>query len=75
MYCYCNLGNALNSVFESMQVSVLIDNIEDIEENPETAQILCSFEDACKSYELTWAIREASERSRMAKKEASTSTA
>lgn len=27
-----------------LQVSVLIDNIEDIEENPETAQILCTFE-------------------------------
>ena len=27
-----------------LQVSVLIDNIEDIEEDPETAQILSSFE-------------------------------
>ena len=26
------------------EVSVLIDNIEDIEEDPETAQILCSYE-------------------------------
>lgn len=26
------------------EVSVLIDNIEDIEEDPETAQILCTFE-------------------------------
>ena len=49
------------------EVSVLIDNIEDIEEDPETAQILCTYEDACKSYELTWAIREASERSRAAR--------
>ncbi|KAI0690570.1 putative oxidoreductase C terminal-domain-containing protein [Cytidiella melzeri] len=46
------------------EVSVLVDNIEDIEEDPETATILCSFEDACKSYQLTWAIREASEKSR-----------
>ncbi|KAI0093915.1 putative oxidoreductase C terminal-domain-containing protein [Irpex rosettiformis] len=46
------------------EVSVLIDNIEDIEEDPDTARILCSFEDACKSYQLTWAIREASEKSR-----------
>ncbi|KAF7791305.1 hypothetical protein EIP86_002319 [Pleurotus ostreatoroseus] len=58
------------------EVSVLIDNIEDIEEDPETAQILCSYEDACKSYQLTWAIREASERSRkLVKKEVGTSTA
>jgi predicted dehydrogenase len=46
------------------EVSVLIDNIEDIEEDPETATILSSFEDACKTYELTWAIRQASERNR-----------
>ncbi|KAI0797984.1 putative oxidoreductase C terminal-domain-containing protein [Abortiporus biennis] len=46
------------------EISVWIDNIEDIEEDPETSHILCSFEDACKSYQLTWAIREASERSR-----------
>lgn len=64
------------------EVSVLVDNIEDIEEDPETAQILSSFEgasctsdpcrtafliqsglDAVKTYELTWAIREAAERS------------
>ncbi|GJE86922.1 Gfo/Idh/MocA family oxidoreductase [Phanerochaete sordida] len=50
------------------EVSVLIDNIEDIEEDPETAQILSSFEDAVKTYELTWAIREAAERSRAARK-------
>ena len=29
------------------EVSVLIDNIEDIEENPDTAQILSSFEGEC----------------------------
>jgi len=49
------------------EVSVLIDNIEvddDIEEDPDTANILSSFDDACKTYQLTWAIREASERSR-----------
>ncbi|KAI0341581.1 hypothetical protein BDW22DRAFT_249477 [Trametopsis cervina] len=46
------------------EVSVLIDNIEDIEEDPETSTILSSFEDACKTYQLTWAIREASEKSR-----------
>ncbi|KAI0046694.1 hypothetical protein FA95DRAFT_1493597 [Auriscalpium vulgare] len=46
------------------EVSNLIDVIEDIEEDPESACILSSFEDACKSYELTWAIRVASEKSR-----------
>ncbi|CAL1704541.1 unnamed protein product [Somion occarium] len=50
------------------EISVWIDNIEDIEEDPETAQILCTFDDACKSYELTWAIREASERTRNLKR-------
>ncbi|RDX56734.1 hypothetical protein K466DRAFT_582203 [Polyporus arcularius HHB13444] len=50
------------------EISVLIDNIEDIEEDPETAQILSSFEDACKTYELTWAIRLAAERNRELKK-------
>lgn len=29
-----------------VKVSVLIDNIEDIEEDPETAQILCTYEGA-----------------------------
>ncbi|KAH9946084.1 putative oxidoreductase C terminal-domain-containing protein [Epithele typhae] len=52
------------------EISVLIDNIEDIEEDPETAQILSTFEDACKTYELTWAIRLASERSRAERLEA-----
>lgn len=46
------------------EVSNLIDVIEDIEENDEEAGlILSSFEDACKTYEFTWAIRRASERS------------
>lgn len=49
------------------EISVLIDNIEDIEEDPETAQILSSFEDACKSYQLTWAIRQSSEAKRKSK--------
>lgn len=48
------------------EVSNWIDIIEDIEENPEAAQILSTYEDACKTYEFTWAIREASERSRAA---------
>lgn len=63
------------------EISVFIDNVEDIEENPETATMLSSYEgaisvtgsgldlmnlllDACKTYELTWAIRLASEKSR-----------
>ncbi|KAI0027690.1 putative oxidoreductase C terminal-domain-containing protein [Vararia minispora EC-137] len=46
------------------EVSNLIDVIEDIEEDPECDPILSSFEDACKTYELTWAIRLASEKSR-----------
>jgi hypothetical protein len=71
------------------QVSNWIDIIEDIEEDPEAAQILSSYEgafqvywslvhdltsfvaDACRTYELTWAIREASERSRAARLAAS----
>jgi len=46
------------------EISNLIDVVEDIEENPDNAMILSSYEDACKTYELTWAIRRASERSR-----------
>jgi len=49
------------------EVSNWIDIIEDIEEDPDAAQILSSYEDACRTYELTWAIREASECSRAAK--------
>ncbi|PIL24030.1 hypothetical protein GSI_13781 [Ganoderma sinense ZZ0214-1] len=52
------------------EISVLIDNIEDIEEDPETATILSTFEDACKTYELTWAIRLSAERNRQAKLDA-----
>ncbi|CAE6437052.1 hypothetical protein ACGC1H_004451 [Rhizoctonia solani] len=43
------------------EVSNLIDVIEHGEG---TAEILSTFEDACKTYEFTWAIRLASERSR-----------
>ena len=64
------------------EISVFIDNTEDIEEDPETATMLSSYEgmipmtrasqiiltlfpaDACRTYELTWAIRLASEKSR-----------
>ncbi|KAJ7774767.1 putative oxidoreductase C terminal-domain-containing protein [Mycena metata] len=53
------------------EVSNLIDVIEDIEDDPEAAQILSTYEDAVRTYELTWAIREASERSREAKLKAS----
>ncbi|KZT42091.1 NAD binding dehydrogenase [Sistotremastrum suecicum HHB10207 ss-3] len=49
------------------EVSNLIDVIEDIEEQTESL-ILSSYEDACKTYEFTWAIREASERTRAALK-------
>ncbi|KAG1832117.1 putative oxidoreductase C terminal-domain-containing protein [Suillus variegatus] len=57
------------------EVSNWIDIIEDIEEDPEAAQILSSYEDACRTYELTWAIREASERSRAARLAASKAAA
>ncbi|TFK76507.1 hypothetical protein BDN72DRAFT_240715 [Pluteus cervinus] len=46
------------------EISNFIDVIEDIEEDPESATILSNYEDAVKTYEFTWAIREASERSR-----------
>jgi predicted dehydrogenase len=49
------------------EVSNWLDVVEDIEDDPDAAQILSSFEDACRSYELTWAIREASERNRKAR--------
>ena len=48
------------------EVSNLIDVIEDIEDD-EGGLILSSFEDACKTYELTWAIRRASEISKKMK--------
>ncbi|KAG7098214.1 hypothetical protein E1B28_000182 [Marasmius oreades] len=46
------------------EISNFIDVVEDVEESPEAAVILSSYEDACRSYQLTWAIREATERSR-----------
>ncbi|KAJ8487223.1 hypothetical protein ONZ45_g14414 [Pleurotus djamor] len=49
------------------EISNLIDIVEDIEEESDAGQILSSYEDACRTYELTWAIREASERSRAEK--------
>lgn len=48
------------------EVSNLIDVVEDIEDD-EGGLILSSFEDACKTYELTWAIRRASEVSKKMK--------
>jgi hypothetical protein len=76
------------------EVSNLIDIIEDIEEDPEAAQILSTYDgekflplirskvgylmgclDAVRTYEFTWAIRKASERSREAKLKASAETA
>ncbi|KAJ3763492.1 putative oxidoreductase C terminal-domain-containing protein [Lentinula raphanica] len=53
------------------EVSNLIDIIEDIEEDPDAACILSSYEGSFFTYELTWAIRKASEKSRAAKLEAS----
>ncbi|KAH9926150.1 putative oxidoreductase C terminal-domain-containing protein [Fomitopsis serialis] len=49
------------------EISVLIDNVEDIEEDPETSTILSTFEDACRTYQLTWAIRESTEHNRKPK--------
>jgi len=46
------------------EVSNLIDIVEDIEEDSEAGMILSTYEDACKTYELTWAIRQASEKTR-----------
>ena len=75
------------------EVSNLIDIIEDIEEDPDAAQILSTYEgrpspvelettlilwntaDAVRTYELTWAIREASEQARAAKLRASAEAA
>jgi len=50
------------------EISNFIDIIEDIEEEPDAALILSTYDDAVRSYELTWAIREASEKSRASKK-------
>ncbi|KAF8902080.1 putative oxidoreductase C terminal-domain-containing protein [Gymnopilus junonius] len=53
------------------EISNFIDIIEDIEEDPEAAQILSSYEDAVRTYEFTWAIRKATEKSRVDKLKAS----
>jgi len=53
------------------EVSNLIDVVEDIEEDTEAAQILSTYDDAVRTYELTWAIREASERTRTERPKAS----
>ena len=45
------------------EVSNWIDVIEDIEYDDESGLILSTYEDACKTYEFTWAIRRASEQS------------
>ncbi|KAJ7940692.1 putative oxidoreductase C terminal-domain-containing protein [Mycena leptocephala] len=47
------------------------DDHEQTFRGPGAAQILSTYEDAVRTYELTWAIREASERSRAAKLQAS----
>ncbi|KAK0450805.1 putative oxidoreductase C terminal-domain-containing protein [Armillaria borealis] len=57
------------------EVSNLIDIIEDIEEDPDAAQILSSYDDAVRTYELTWAIRRASEKARAEKLKASAAAA
>ncbi|KAF9567505.1 hypothetical protein CPC08DRAFT_732967 [Agrocybe pediades] len=49
------------------EISNFIDTIEDIEDDPEGAQILSNYEDAVKTYEFTWAIRRAAEESRAAR--------
>lgn len=46
------------------EVSALVDNIQ----KPGSAVVLSSFEDATKTYQLTWAIREASEKSTAARR-------
>ncbi|TDL24801.1 hypothetical protein BD410DRAFT_62189 [Rickenella mellea] len=53
------------------EVSNWIDIVEDIEHDPKAPLILSSFTDACKTYEFTWAIREASERSLQNRKKSS----
>ncbi|KAF9532910.1 putative oxidoreductase C terminal-domain-containing protein [Crepidotus variabilis] len=53
------------------EISNFVDLIEDIEEDPESSTILSSYEDAVKTYEFTWAIRRASEKSLEAKAKAS----
>ncbi|KDR81552.1 hypothetical protein GALMADRAFT_239573 [Galerina marginata CBS 339.88] len=57
------------------EISNLIDITEDIEEDPEASQILSTYADAVRTYEFTWAIRKASEKSRVTKLKASTESA
>ncbi|PPQ78079.1 hypothetical protein CVT25_015613 [Psilocybe cyanescens] len=52
------------------EISNFIDTVEDIEEDSEAAQILSSYEDAVRTYEFTWAIRKAAEKSAAALKAA-----
>ncbi|KAF9030772.1 putative oxidoreductase C terminal-domain-containing protein [Panaeolus papilionaceus] len=49
------------------EISNWIDVIEDVDEEA-GSRILCTYEDAVMTYELTWAIRKASEKSRVFKK-------
>ncbi|KAF4577227.1 hypothetical protein EYR36_005214 [Pleurotus pulmonarius] len=47
------------------EISNFVDLVEDVKDSSSSPpEILSSYEDACRSYELSWAIREASERSR-----------
>lgn len=50
------------------EISNFIESIEQSSDEEEEAQILSSYEDAARTYELTWAIRKASELSRANKK-------
>ncbi|KAJ8508208.1 hypothetical protein ONZ45_g9489 [Pleurotus djamor] len=57
------------------EISNFIDLVEDGDDEDSegnTSEILSSYEDACKSYELSWAVREASERAREDRLEART---
>ncbi|KAG8720603.1 hypothetical protein FRC08_018746 [Ceratobasidium sp. 394] len=45
------------------EVSNLVDLVDGTKDSQ--SAILSSYEDACRTYELTWAIREASERARL----------
>ncbi|KAF5315978.1 hypothetical protein D9611_004639 [Ephemerocybe angulata] len=46
------------------EISHFIDTIENVQDEDNQPQILSSFDDAARTYELTWAIRHAAERSR-----------
>lgn len=49
------------------EVSHLVDIVEDVRDDANPAQILSSYDDAARTYEFTWAIRLAAERSRGAR--------